>query len=151
MREFKSSSHQWLEVSYTEWLNFADQSLDYGFHSIARKVFPEAVYAYNIFCSSACSFGYLFVKFVLIEKCVALSFPWPNDCILQWLVLPNYNWKTMCRDFRVKDSKGFLMKFIFASHSDYSVIHLIDVKVLYSDILLSAFRCAFFHFKPIKF
>ncbi|EXB78541.1 hypothetical protein L484_011166 [Morus notabilis] len=89
LREFKSSSHQWLEVSYTEWLNFAEQSLDYGFHSIARK----------------------------------------------WLVLPNYYWKTMRRDFRVKDSKGFLTKFIFASHSDYSVIHLIDVKACENALL----------------
>ena len=38
LREIKSASYQWLEVSYSEWLNFAEQSLDYGFHSIARKV-----------------------------------------------------------------------------------------------------------------
>ncbi|GMN23573.1 hypothetical protein TIFTF001_000186 [Ficus carica] len=43
LRDFKSSSHQWLKVSYTEWLNFAEQSLDYGFHSVARKACENAL------------------------------------------------------------------------------------------------------------
>ncbi|XP_024023352.1 uncharacterized protein LOC21394437 isoform X3 [Morus notabilis] len=47
LREFKSSSHQWLEVSYTEWLNFAEQSLDYGFHSIARKACENALLCFQ--------------------------------------------------------------------------------------------------------
>lgn len=38
MRELKSTSCQWLEVSYLEWLNFAQHSLDNGFYSIAGKV-----------------------------------------------------------------------------------------------------------------
>lgn len=38
MRELESASCQWLEVSYLEWLNFAEHSLDHGFCSIAVKV-----------------------------------------------------------------------------------------------------------------
>lgn len=40
MREHESASCQWLEVSYLEWLNFAEHSLDNGFHKIAVKVIP---------------------------------------------------------------------------------------------------------------
>ena len=43
MRELKCTSCQWLEVSYLEWLNFAEHSLDNGFYSIAGKVI-------SIFC-----------------------------------------------------------------------------------------------------
>ena len=42
LREFKSASHQWLEVSHVEWLKFAEQSLDYGFYSISIKVCVHA-------------------------------------------------------------------------------------------------------------
>lgn len=38
MRELESASSQWLEVSYLEWLRFAEQSLDNGFCSIAVMV-----------------------------------------------------------------------------------------------------------------
>ncbi|KAF8397215.1 hypothetical protein HHK36_016123 [Tetracentron sinense] len=39
MRELKSANHQWLQVSYEEWLTFAEHSLDNGFYSIAVKVY----------------------------------------------------------------------------------------------------------------
>ncbi|KAH7542755.1 hypothetical protein FEM48_Zijuj02G0108400 [Ziziphus jujuba var. spinosa] len=42
-RELKSTSYQWLQVSYMEWLNFAEQSLDNGFHSIAGKGCEKAL------------------------------------------------------------------------------------------------------------
>jgi hypothetical protein len=38
MRELESANCQWVEVSYLEWLNFAEHSLDNGFYSIAGKV-----------------------------------------------------------------------------------------------------------------
>jgi len=44
MRELKSTSCQWLEVSYLEWLNFAEHSLDNGFYSIAGKVISILFY-----------------------------------------------------------------------------------------------------------
>ncbi|PON40020.1 hypothetical protein PanWU01x14_300440 [Parasponia andersonii] len=47
LREFKSTSCQWLEVSCTEWLNFAEQSLDYGFHSIVRKACENALLCFQ--------------------------------------------------------------------------------------------------------
>ncbi|XP_062086631.1 protein DOUBLE-STRAND BREAK FORMATION [Humulus lupulus] len=47
LREFKSTSCQWLEVSHMEWLNFAEQSLDYGFHSIARKACENALLCFQ--------------------------------------------------------------------------------------------------------
>ncbi|XP_010257047.1 PREDICTED: uncharacterized protein LOC104597285 [Nelumbo nucifera] len=37
LREHKSTNHPWLQVSYEEWLNFAEISLDNGFYSIAVK------------------------------------------------------------------------------------------------------------------
>ncbi|KAF3966025.1 hypothetical protein ACB098_08G019100 [Castanea mollissima] len=43
MRELKSTSCQWLEVSYLEWLNFAQHSLDNGFYSIAGKACENAL------------------------------------------------------------------------------------------------------------
>jgi hypothetical protein len=45
MRELESASCQWLEVSYLEWLNFAEHSLDNGFYSIAGKVI--SIYFFN--------------------------------------------------------------------------------------------------------
>lgn len=38
MRKLKSASCQWLEVSSVEWLNFVEDALYNGFHSIAEKV-----------------------------------------------------------------------------------------------------------------
>ncbi|KAK9271818.1 hypothetical protein L1049_002183 [Liquidambar formosana] len=38
LRDLKSATYQWLQVSYREWLTFAEHSLDNGFYSIARKV-----------------------------------------------------------------------------------------------------------------
>ncbi|KAE8039338.1 hypothetical protein FH972_011760 [Carpinus fangiana] len=43
MRELESASCQWLEVSYLEWLNFAEHSLDNGFYSIAGKACENAL------------------------------------------------------------------------------------------------------------
>ncbi|XP_058075123.1 protein DOUBLE-STRAND BREAK FORMATION isoform X7 [Magnolia sinica] len=39
LRDLKHVNHQWLRVSYEEWLTFAEDSLDNGFHSIAAKLF----------------------------------------------------------------------------------------------------------------
>ncbi|KAM6597471.1 hypothetical protein CsatA_007995 [Cannabis sativa] len=47
LRDFKSTSCQWLEVSHMEWLNFAEQSLDYGFNSIARKACENALLCFQ--------------------------------------------------------------------------------------------------------
>ncbi|KAF4370798.1 hypothetical protein G4B88_030518 [Cannabis sativa] len=47
LRDFKSTSCQWLEVSHMEWLNFAEQSLDYGFNSIARKACENALMCFQ--------------------------------------------------------------------------------------------------------
>lgn len=44
LRELKSATCLWLQVSYMEWLSFAEQSLDNGFYSIAGKV---SVLVYN--------------------------------------------------------------------------------------------------------
>ena len=38
LRELKSTSYQWLQVSHIEWLTFAEQALDNGFYSVAAKV-----------------------------------------------------------------------------------------------------------------
>ncbi|KAH0905820.1 hypothetical protein HID58_037647 [Brassica napus] len=38
LREIKSTSCLWLRVSHSEWNNFAVQSMEHGFPSIARKV-----------------------------------------------------------------------------------------------------------------
>ncbi|RVW56884.1 hypothetical protein CK203_078495 [Vitis vinifera] len=37
LRELKSTSYQWLQVSHIEWLTFAEQALDNGFYSVAAK------------------------------------------------------------------------------------------------------------------
>ncbi|KAK9285383.1 hypothetical protein L1049_024574 [Liquidambar formosana] len=37
LRDLKSATYQWLQVSYREWPTFAEHSLDNGFYSIARK------------------------------------------------------------------------------------------------------------------
>ena len=38
LREIKSTSCLWLRVSHSEWTNFAVQSMEHGFPSIATKV-----------------------------------------------------------------------------------------------------------------
>ncbi|KAM5583108.1 protein DOUBLE-STRAND BREAK FORMATION [Rosa sericea] len=43
LRDLKSRTHQWLEVPYLEWQNFAQQSLDNGFYSIAAKACENAL------------------------------------------------------------------------------------------------------------
>ncbi|XP_062173259.1 protein DOUBLE-STRAND BREAK FORMATION [Alnus glutinosa] len=43
MRELESANCQWVEVSYLEWLNFAEHSLDNGFYSIAGKACENAL------------------------------------------------------------------------------------------------------------
>ncbi|KAK4764509.1 hypothetical protein SAY87_013947 [Trapa incisa] len=43
LREFKSPSHHWLRVNCEEWINFAEHSLDRGFHSIAGKACANAL------------------------------------------------------------------------------------------------------------
>ncbi|KAK6927137.1 hypothetical protein RJ641_008856 [Dillenia turbinata] len=43
LRDIKSSSHPWLQVSYVEWLTFAENSLDSGFYSIAGRACENAL------------------------------------------------------------------------------------------------------------
>lgn len=43
LRELKSASHKWLQVSYREWLTFAEHSLDGGYYSIAGKACENAL------------------------------------------------------------------------------------------------------------
>lgn len=38
MRELKSASCQWLQVSPAEWLNFVEDAMNNGFHAVAEKV-----------------------------------------------------------------------------------------------------------------
>jgi len=38
MREFKSASCQWLQVSPVEWLRFVEDAVRNGFHTVAEKV-----------------------------------------------------------------------------------------------------------------
>ncbi|KAJ0084237.1 hypothetical protein Patl1_31023 [Pistacia atlantica] len=42
MRDLKCTSCSWLQVSYTEWLNLAEHSLENGFHAIAIKACENA-------------------------------------------------------------------------------------------------------------
>lgn len=48
MRELKSTSNQWLQVSYTEWVTFAEHALDNRFYSIARKACEKALSCFQI-------------------------------------------------------------------------------------------------------
>ncbi|CAL1368773.1 unnamed protein product [Linum trigynum] len=43
LRDIKSSADQWMRVSYEEWLNFAEHSLDNGFHAVARQACDKAL------------------------------------------------------------------------------------------------------------
>jgi len=38
MREHKSASCQWLQVSPAEWLSFVENAVHNGFHAVAEKV-----------------------------------------------------------------------------------------------------------------
>ncbi|KAH7549844.1 hypothetical protein ACOSP7_025193 [Xanthoceras sorbifolium] len=42
LRDLKSASCKWLQVSHIEWLNFAEQSLENGFYAIAGKACENA-------------------------------------------------------------------------------------------------------------
>ncbi|KAL5580648.1 hypothetical protein UlMin_013090 [Ulmus minor] len=42
LREFKSTINRGLKVSFMEWIDFAEQSLEYGFHSIVIKACENA-------------------------------------------------------------------------------------------------------------
>ncbi|XP_021909744.1 uncharacterized protein LOC110823625 isoform X2 [Carica papaya] len=42
-RQLKSPSNQWLQVSHTEWLSFADHSIQNGFYTIAWKACENAL------------------------------------------------------------------------------------------------------------
>lgn len=98
LRDFKSSSHQWLKVSYTEWLNFAEQSLDHGFHSVARKV-CLACKCFDQVHVIPVSFFITLLKSRANGTCIVISLPWPIDYIPQCLycVLTE-----SCQDFDVK-------------------------------------------------
>ncbi|KAI4305408.1 hypothetical protein L6164_028776 [Bauhinia variegata] len=43
LRDLKSPSCHWLEVSYTEWLNFVEDAMHNGFHSVAEKACENAL------------------------------------------------------------------------------------------------------------
>ncbi|KAK2982738.1 hypothetical protein RJ640_025154 [Escallonia rubra] len=49
MREANSPSNQWLQVLYGEWLNFAEDSFDNRFYSIARKACEKALSCFDMF------------------------------------------------------------------------------------------------------
>lgn len=65
LRELKSTSYQWLHVSCMEWLNFAEQSLDNGFCSIAGKA---SCFIYKYKASSVLLQLLLVVNKVVVEK-----------------------------------------------------------------------------------
>ncbi|KAL6967747.1 hypothetical protein U1Q18_033557 [Sarracenia purpurea var. burkii] len=48
LRELKSSSNQRLQVSYREWMTFAEHSLDVGFYPIARKACESALSCFEM-------------------------------------------------------------------------------------------------------
>ncbi|EOY34593.1 Uncharacterized protein TCM_042211 [Theobroma cacao] len=43
LRDHKSEIQKWLQVSHLEWLNFAEQSLENGFHAVAVKACDYAL------------------------------------------------------------------------------------------------------------
>ncbi|CAN0902136.1 Protein DOUBLE-STRAND BREAK FORMATION [Linum grandiflorum] len=47
MRELKSTTHQWMRVSYEEWLNFAQHSFDNGYHAVAIQACDKALLCLN--------------------------------------------------------------------------------------------------------
>ncbi|KAJ8559451.1 hypothetical protein K7X08_003509 [Anisodus acutangulus] len=48
MREQKATSDQWLLVSYSEWLTFAEHSLESGYCSIAKKACEKALLCFEM-------------------------------------------------------------------------------------------------------
>ncbi|XP_059626428.1 protein DOUBLE-STRAND BREAK FORMATION [Cornus florida] len=48
LRELKSATNQWLQVSYREWMTFAEHSLDNGYYSIARKACENALSCFQM-------------------------------------------------------------------------------------------------------
>lgn len=50
MRELKSASCRWLDVSSVEWLNFVEDALHNGFHSIAEKVYIHIDFIERVPC-----------------------------------------------------------------------------------------------------
>ncbi|KAL7173098.1 hypothetical protein ACSBR2_032549 [Camellia fascicularis] len=48
LRQLRSTSNQWLQVSYREWMTFAEDSLDNGFYSIARMACESALACFEI-------------------------------------------------------------------------------------------------------
>ncbi|KAL7201427.1 hypothetical protein ACSBR1_033179 [Camellia fascicularis] len=48
LRQLRSTSNQWLQVSYREWITFAEHSLDNGFYSIARMACESALACFEI-------------------------------------------------------------------------------------------------------
>lgn len=47
LRDLKSTSCEWLQVSHLEWLTLAEQLLENGFYAIAGKVKPFCVVLVN--------------------------------------------------------------------------------------------------------
>jgi len=52
MRELKSATIQLLQVSPLEWLNFVEDAVHNGFHSVAVKVTNYACIVFVIMCNS---------------------------------------------------------------------------------------------------
>ncbi|THG01934.1 hypothetical protein TEA_006088 [Camellia sinensis var. sinensis] len=48
LRQLRSTSNQWLQVSYREWMTFAEHSLNNGFYSIARMACESALACFEI-------------------------------------------------------------------------------------------------------
>ncbi|PQQ06567.1 uncharacterized protein Pyn_40444 [Prunus yedoensis var. nudiflora] len=47
LRDLKSATNPWLQVPYTEWLNFAHQSKDSGFYSVAGRACENALVCFK--------------------------------------------------------------------------------------------------------
>ncbi|KAM7522030.1 hypothetical protein LguiA_011932 [Lonicera macranthoides] len=48
MRELKSTSNRWLQVSHREWVTFAEHALENRFYSIARKACEKALSSFQM-------------------------------------------------------------------------------------------------------
>ncbi|BBH04598.1 LOB domain-containing protein 12, partial [Prunus dulcis] len=51
LRDLKSATNPWLQVPYTEWLNFAHQSKDSGFYSVAGRACENALVCFKRKCA----------------------------------------------------------------------------------------------------
>ncbi|XP_021810586.1 uncharacterized protein LOC110753908 isoform X3 [Prunus avium] len=51
LRDLKSATNPWLQVPYTEWLNFAHQSKDCGFYSVAGRACENALVCFKRKCA----------------------------------------------------------------------------------------------------